>query len=200
MHVGEVEHRSHPTRPLGDLDDVVDGAEVAYAAHHLDSERHSAVLALEPLAEGAELLHDGRDRVLVGPAEQKARVKYDHLGPARSCDPGAPVERSDRGGELPSLGLEVTHEPEQRRVHRQRHVGGAGDLAELLGPPVIHPEAALEVDLTGVVPALEQQLDGVLRVVAGGDAGKADTGASHTGKLSAGSIPGPAEYASLRGI
>ena len=59
----------------------------------------------------------------------------------------------------------------------------AGDLAELLGPRVVHPEAALEVDLAGVVAAFEQQLDGVLRVVAGGDAGKADTGARHTGKL-----------------
>ena len=57
------------------------------------------------------------------------------------------------------------------------------DLAELLGPRVVHPEAALEVDLAGVVAALEQDLDGLLRVVAGGNAGQADTDARHTGKL-----------------
>ena len=56
-------------------------------------------------------------------------------------------------------------------------------LAEPLGPRVVHPEAALEVDLAGVVAALEQERDRVLGVVAGGDPGKADAGSGHTGKL-----------------
>ena len=81
------------------------------------------------------------------------------------------------------LGLEMTHEAEQRRVDRQRDVCRARRLAELLGPRVVHPEAALEVDLAGVVAALEQDLDRPLRVVAGGNAGQADTDAPHTGKL-----------------
>ena len=46
---------------------------------------------------------------------------------------------------------------EERRVHRQRDVVLARELAEPLGPRVVHPEARLEVDLAGVVAALEQQ-------------------------------------------
>ena len=108
-------------------------------------------------------------------------MEHDDLGAARGGDAGAAVERADGGGELPPLGLEMPHEPEERCVHRQRDVGGAGGLAELLGPRVVHPEPALEVDLAGVVAALEQDLDRPLRVVAGGDAGQADTDSRHPG-------------------
>ena len=71
--------------------------------------------------------------------------------------PGAPVERADGGRELAAARLEVPHEAEERRVDRERHVGLAGRLAEPLGPRVVHPEAALEVDLARVVAALEQR-------------------------------------------
>jgi len=50
VHVGEVEHRTHPAAAAGDLEHVVDGSEVADAAHHLDAEGDGAVLSLEPLA------------------------------------------------------------------------------------------------------------------------------------------------------
>jgi len=50
VHVGEVEHGPHPACPRRDLDDVVERAKVAHAAHHLDPERHRPVLALEARA------------------------------------------------------------------------------------------------------------------------------------------------------
>ena len=97
VHVCEVEHRPHPARALRDLDDVVERAEVAYAAHHLDAERHGPLLALESLAERAELLDDRGDRVLAAAAEQEARVEDDDLRAARLGDPRTPVERADGG-------------------------------------------------------------------------------------------------------
>ena len=56
--------------------------------------------------------------------------------------------------------------------------GLPGELAEALGPGVVHPEPALEVDLAGRVAALEQELDGRLGALAGGHAGRADAGKS----------------------
>ena len=183
VHVREVEHGPHPAGARRDLDHVVERAEVADATHHLDAERHCPVLALEPLAQRAELLDDGRDRVLALASEQEAGVEDDDLGAAGGGNAGTAVERSDGGGELAAARLEVPHEAEERRVHRERHVCRAGDLSELLGPRVVHPEAALEVDLAGVVAPFEQELDRMLRVVAGGNAGEADTGSGHSGKL-----------------
>ena len=69
MHVSEVEHGPDPAGAPGDLDDIGERAEVAHAAHHLDAERHRAVLALESLAQAAELLDDGVQRSLPAPAE-----------------------------------------------------------------------------------------------------------------------------------
>ena len=43
---------------------------------------------------------------------------------------------------------------------------------EALGPRVVHPEPALEVDLAGRVAALEQELDRGLRALPGGNAGR----------------------------
>ena len=74
-----------------DLADVVDRSELAHAAHHLDAERHGAILALEPLAQLAELLDDRVDRVLARAAEQEARVEDDDLRarrPSRSRPSG----------------------------------------------------------------------------------------------------------------
>ncbi len=93
--------RTQPVRSR-DLDDVVERAEVADAAHHLDAERHGPSLALEPLAQRAELLDDRGDRVLAGAAEQEAGVEDDDRGAAGRGDPGAPVERADGRGELPA--------------------------------------------------------------------------------------------------
>ena len=53
----------------------------------------------------------------------------------------------------------VAHEAGERRVHRERDVALARELAEPLRPRVVHPEAALEVDLAGGVAALDEELD-----------------------------------------
>ena len=84
---------------------------------------------------------------------------------------------ADRRRELPPARLEVAHEPEQRRVHRERDVVLARELAEPLGERVVHPEAALEVDLAGVVPALEEDLDRLPPATREGHASRADADA-----------------------
>ena len=83
VHVREVEHGPHPVDPTRDLDDVVDRSEVADATHHLDAERHGALLPDEALAERAELLDDCGDRVLAAPPEEEAGMEDDELGTAR---------------------------------------------------------------------------------------------------------------------
>ena len=175
--------RTQPDAPR-DLDDVVERAEIAHAAHHLDAERHGAVLPLEPLAERAELLDDRVDRVLAAPPEQEPGVEDDELGAARRGDSGAAVERADRRRELASARLEVAHEAEERRVDGQRDVVLARELAEPLRQRVVHPEAALEVDLARVVAALEQELDRLLGGLARRHAGGADADPSHAGDCS----------------
>jgi hypothetical protein len=50
VHVCEVEHRPDPAAPARDLDDVVRTSELPHATHHLDAERHRAVLLLQPRA------------------------------------------------------------------------------------------------------------------------------------------------------
>ena len=192
VHVGEIEHRPHPARLLRDLDDIVHRAEVAYATHHLDAEGNGTALALQSLAERAELLHDRGDRVLARAAEEKAWMEDDDFCAARGSDPRAAVERADGGRELSSGGLDVAHEPEERSVHRQRHVGGAGGRAESLGPGIVHPEPALEVDLARVVAALEQNRDRPLRVVARRNPRQADTNTPHLRELY---VVRPAPYA-----
>ena len=101
--------------------------------------------------------------VLAGAAEQEAGVEDDELGAARRRR----CRRCGRARRRPTRtsgrSLEVAHEAEERRVHRERDVGLARRLAEPLGPRVVHPEAALEVDLARVVAALEQDLDGRAR-------------------------------------
>jgi hypothetical protein len=157
--------------------------QVAHPAHHLDPEGHRPALGLEALAQQAELLDHRRDRLLPGAAEQEAGMEDDHLGTACGGDAGAAVERADRRGELLPARLEVPHETEQRRVHGQRHVVGAGDLAEPLRPRVVHPEPAFEVDLARGVAALEQHLERCLRALARRDTGRADANSSHLREL-----------------
>jgi hypothetical protein len=85
-----------------------------------------------------------------------------HRGGAGGCrDPGRPVEDADRHLEL-LVALPVPHEAEERRVQRERDPGLAGQVAEALAPCVVEPEPALAVDLRGVVPALDEQLDRLL--------------------------------------
>jgi len=77
VHVRKVEDGTDPAGTPRDLDHVVEAADLAHAAHHLDAERNRAVLALQPLAQLAELLDDRVDRLLARAFEQKARVE-DH--------------------------------------------------------------------------------------------------------------------------
>ncbi len=177
VHVREVEDGAHPADATRDLDHVLERPEVAHATHDLDPERHCATLRLEPLPERPELLDDGRDGILARSSEQEAGMEHDELGAARGHDAGAPVERADRGGELASARLQVPHEAEERRVHRERDVRLPRELAEPLGERVVHPEPALEVDLARGVPALEEKLDRVLGRLPRGAPGGADTDA-----------------------
>jgi hypothetical protein len=60
-------------------------------------------------------------------------VEHDDLGAARGGDPGAPVERAERRRPLAAARLEMPDPAEERRVHRERDVVLARELAEPLG-------------------------------------------------------------------
>ena len=162
MHVREVENRPHPRHAPSDVDDVVHRPEVSNTTHDLDAERHRSPFLLEPLAERAQLPDDRVDRVLTAPSEEESGMEHDELGAARGHDARAAVEGADGRGELPPARLEVAHEAEQWSVHGQRDIVLARELAESLGERVVHPEAALEVDLARRVPSLEEELDRLL--------------------------------------
>src|SRR5262249_38056156 len=70
------------------------------------------------------------------------------------------------GHALLLVALDVTHEPGDRRVDRENDVVLVGELAEPLGPRVVHPELALEVDLARGVATLAEKLDRLLGAVA----------------------------------
>ena len=67
--------------------------------------------------------------------------------------------------------------PKSGGVHGERDVVLARELAEALGERIVHPEAALEVDLARRIAPLEQELDRALRRLARRAAGRphADT-------------------------
>jgi len=158
VQVREIDHRPHPPEPRRDPEDVVEAAEVVDPAHDLDPERDPAVLGLDPLAEVTELGDDRSDRLLAGPAEQEAGMEDHRLGSRDLCDPRRVVEHPGRHPVL-AVALDMAHEAGDRRVHREGDPPLAGELPELLGPRVVHPEPGLEVDLVRRVPALAQQLD-----------------------------------------
>ena len=72
----------------------------------------------------------------------------DELGAAGDRDAGRVVEHPDRHPVL-LVALDLAEEAGERRVHGEDDPGLAGELAEPLGPRVVHPEPALEVDLAG---------------------------------------------------
>jgi hypothetical protein len=178
VHVREVEYWADPSAPAGDRDDVVEAAEVVDAAHHLDSERHRAVLALEALAELGELLADGRDRRGPVSAEQEAGVEDDELGARSLGDPCGVVEHSD-GHPLLLVALEVAHEARDGRVDGQHDLRLTGELAEPRGPGVVHPETAFEVDLAGGETALLQDPDRLAWTAPRRNARRAETQLRH---------------------
>jgi len=165
VHVREVEHGADPAAASRDLDHVLGAAELADASHHLDPERHRAVLALEPPAQLAQLLADRVERGLASAAEQEAGVEDDQLGAGRFRDPRRMVEHPGRHVQLLAA-LGVSHEAGDRRVHGERDSRLACQPAEPLREGVVHPELALEVDLAGRVAALLQEPDRLFRALA----------------------------------
>ena len=87
MHVREIENGSHPVEAARDLDDVVHRAEIADAPHHLDPERHRAILRLEPLAQRAELLDDRVDRIVAFRPSRKPGWKTTSSAPLAATIP-----------------------------------------------------------------------------------------------------------------
>ena len=177
VHVGEVDHRAHPVEARGELEHVVDRAELADAAHHLDAERDRAILRLELLAQRRERGDNVVERLLGCPAEPEAGVDDDDLRACSGRDPGGAVERAER--HLRLLRVRVAREREERRVHRERDLLLARELAEPLRPGVVEPEAALEIELAGGVAALDEQLDGEVGRLPRGAARWADADRSH---------------------
>src|SRR2546422_5737956 len=109
-------------------------------------------------------------------------MENDELRTRGPCDPGRVVEHPARHPLL-LVTLEVAHEARDRRVHGEHDLGLLRELAEARGPRVVHPEAALEVDLAGgETPALEHR-DRLLRAPAGRDARRAETQLRHGSSL-----------------
>jgi hypothetical protein len=178
VQVGEVDDRADPAGAGSDREHVLGRPELADAAHDLDPERDRTVLALEPLAQLAELLDDRVDRVRPLAAEQEARVKDDELGAGSLGDSGRVVEHPD-GHSLLLVALDMPHEPGDRRVDGEHDPGLASELAEALRPGVIHPELTLEVDLAGRVPALLKEHDRCLRTLPRGNASRSESKPGH---------------------
>src|SRR4029079_17511805 len=89
----------------------------------------------------------------------------------------AAIERAERLLALLLVG--VAGEGEERRVERERDGVLSRDGRQALGPWVVHPEPALEVELAGGVAALEQELDGSLRRLPRGATRRAEPDRSH---------------------
>src|SRR2546426_2028899 len=79
VQVREVEHGTYPGQLRGDLEDVLEGPELAYPTHDLDTERDGSPLRLEALAQLYELLDDRGERVSALAPEQEARMEDDCL-------------------------------------------------------------------------------------------------------------------------
>src|SRR4029077_8968031 len=98
------------------------------------------------------------------PAREEAGVEDDEFGSCRLRDPGGVVEHADRHSLL-LVALDVTHEPRDRCVDGEHDPRLAGQVTEALGPGIVHPEFALEVDLAGGIAPFLQQFDCPLRTV-----------------------------------
>ena len=107
-------------------------------------------------------------------------MEDDELGTAGDRDARRVVEHADRHPVL-LVALDLAEKACERRVHGQRDSGLAGEPAEPLRPRVLHPEAALEVDLAGAIAALQQQRDSRLGALPGGNASRPDPNLTHAG-------------------
>jgi len=166
------------------VDDVVEAPDLADAPHDLDAERDPASFPLEPRPQVAELLDDLGKRAFARALEEEAGMEDDRLGTGCDRDPGRVVEHPGRHRVL-SVALDVAHETGDRRVHRQSNAATPRELSKLLGPGVVHPEAALEVDLAGGVTALAEKLDRFLGALPGRNASRPIAEFAHVRKLTA---------------
>jgi hypothetical protein len=182
MEMREVDDRANPRQARRDEKNVVEAPDLADPAHDLDTERHGAILRLEPSPELGELLDDLGEGALAGPAEQEAGMEDDWLGARSLGDSRGVVEHPDRHPVL-LVALDVSHEAGDGCVHRESDPPATRKRSEPLGPRVIHPEAALEIDLAGRVPSLDQQLDRFLGRLTRRHSGWAEAELSHRWKL-----------------
>jgi len=161
VEVSEVDDGADPARARRDCEDVVCSSQLTHAAHDLHSKGNGAVLLLQPFAQLAELFDHGVDRRVALTAEEEAWVEDDDLCAGRLCDPGRMVEHPHGHIELFAT-FGMPHEARDRCVDGKGDVRIARELAEFLGPRVVHPELPLEVDLAGRVAAFLQERDRLL--------------------------------------
>src|SRR3989442_1216813 len=116
-------------------------------------------------------------------AQRDAGVKDDDLGVAGGRDSGRVIEHADRHSLL-LVSFEMAHEAGERSVDGEGDPGLSGELPELLRPRVVHPEAALEVDLAGRVAPVEEELDRLRRALARGNPGWSEPKKAHAAEPS----------------
>src|SRR5580765_7182808 len=157
--------RTHPKR--AEIAKTSSAVQLAHAAHDLDAERDRPVLLFQSLAQLTELLDDRIDRSLALTPEEEAGVEDDDFGAGALRDAGRVIEHPDCHVELLAT-LRVAHEAGDRGVDREHDPRVACKLAEPLGPRVVHPELAFEVDLARRKAPFLKQVDGLFRALARG--------------------------------
>ena len=177
VQVGEVDDRPHPGELLADGENVVGVAEFPYAPHHLEAEGDRAPLGGQALAQFAQLLDDVGQGPGALPPQQEAGVQHHRFGAGEPGEAGGVVEHAD-GPYVLRPAVEVAEEGGQGGVHRESDAGVGGQSAQSDGARLLQPEAALEVELEGRVPAGHEEADGLVGVVAGGPV-RSDTGGAH---------------------
>ena len=153
VHVREVDHRAHPAEP-GQIARMSSRLPKSLTRPMISTPNGTPrSLASMRLRKSASCERTERPSACAfGPGETPGGKRPARPGDLR--DPGRVVEHPGRHPVL-AVALDVAHEPGDRRVHRERDPPLARELPELLGPRVVHPEAGLEVDLAGRVPALD---------------------------------------------
>src|SRR5215211_4626182 len=109
-------------------------------------------------------------------------MEDDDLGARRLRDSRRMIEHADRHVQLLAA-LRVAHEAGDRRVHREHDAVVAREVAEARREVVVHPEAALEVDLARGIAAREQELDRSLGRFLRGHARRPETDLRHARRL-----------------
>src|SRR4051812_12594576 len=172
VQVGEIENGAHPVEAPGEPEDVLGSTELAYATHDLHPERDRTSLRLEPLAQRCEVLGDRFQRCLPLAPQQIAGMHDHELGADRGGNACRVVDHAERALALLLVLLEMPEDGGDGRVDGESDLVLLRELAEARRPfPFgLHPETALEIDLTRRVAALQKQLYRGLRALAAGNA------------------------------